>query len=104
MVQVRDAYPLNELGKVDIIRWIERLPGLEQTPENHQRLLQAAEFAKLYNNTQEEGMAIWGESYNRFFTGLEMAEILADLNLDIDTLVAAILYRTVRDEIGRAHV
>lgn len=97
MVQVREAYPLNELGKVDILRWIERLPGVAQTEENQQRLLAAAEFAKQHNNTQEQGLAIWGESYNRFFTGLEMAEILADLNLDTDTLVAAILYRTVRD-------
>lgn len=97
MVQVRDAYPLNELGTVDIIRWIERLPGIEQTAENQQRLMDAAEFAKQHNNSKEEGLAIWGESYNRFLTGLEMAEILADLNLDIDTLVAAILYRTVRD-------
>lgn len=97
MVQVRDAYPLDEQGQVDIPAWIARLPGIEQSEANIQRLQQAAKLAAQLTNTKEQGMAIWGETYNRFLTGLEMAEILADLNLDIDTLVAAILYRTVRD-------
>lgn len=97
MVQVRDAYPLDALGQVEIASWIARLPGVEQSPDNIASLQQAAELARLYDNTLEQGLEIWGESYSRFLTGLEMAEILADLNLDAETLVAAILYRTVRD-------
>lgn len=97
MVQVRDAYPLDEQGKVDIVRWIARLPQIDHTSENDKRLLEAAQFAERFDNTPAQGLAIWGDDYSRFLTGLEMAEILADLNLDMDTLVAAILYRTVRD-------
>lgn len=97
MVQVRDAYPLTDNGEVDIEQWILRLPVFEQTPHNQQRLQQAAELARSLDNNIEQGVAIWGESYSRFLTGLEMAEILADLNLDVETLTAAILYRCVRD-------
>ena len=97
MVQVRDAYPLQADGQVDIARWIARLPYVEQGDDSRQRLHQAAVFAAGHDNTPEQGRAIWGEDYSRFLTGLEMAEILADLNLDLDTLTAAILYRCVRD-------
>lgn len=97
MVQVRDAYPLDDKGNVDIARWIARLPQVNHNPDSDRRLFEAAEFAAGSDNTQQQGMSIWGEDYSRFLTGLEMAEILADLNLDLDTLVAAILYRTVRD-------
>lgn len=97
MVQVRDAYPVDALGQVDIARWIARLPSVEQDEQSIHSLQQAAEFARRYDNTLEQGLEIWGESYSRFLTGLEMAEILADLSLDVETLVAAILYRTVRD-------
>lgn len=97
MVQVRDAYPLNDLGQVDISRWIQRLPVARHVVISRDVLQSAAEFALLNDNTAEEAIAIWGEGYSRFLTGLEMAEILTDLNVDQDTLVASILYRTVRD-------
>jgi GTP pyrophosphokinase len=97
MVQVRDAYPLNEQGQVDISRWIQRLPIAKHVVISHEVLEAAARFALQHDNTPKEALAIWGEGYSRFLTGLEMAEILTDLNVDQDTLVAAILYRTVRD-------
>ena len=40
---------------------------------------------------------IWADGTNSFLTGLEMAEILADLKLDQDSLVAAVVYRAVRE-------
>ena len=97
MVQVRDAYPLDGDGNIDLKRWIDRLPQPDHSEQADRRLLAAARFAAQYDNSPDEGRAIWGESYSRFLTGLEMAEILADLNLDLDTLVAAVLYRSVRD-------
>lgn len=99
MVQVRDAYPLNASGQVDIPRWLERLDIDESLIDK--KILQAAtELAALYDNSPAEGAAIWGEGYSRFLTGLEMAEILSDFHLDQDTLVAAIVYRTYRDDIS----
>jgi GTP pyrophosphokinase len=97
MVQVRDAYPLDEAGEVDISRWIVRLPIRENAKISTDQLLKAAELARRFENTEEEAMMHWGEGYSRFLTGLEMVEILTDLNLDENTLVAAMLYRCVRE-------
>ena len=97
MVQVRADYPLDDDGQVDITRWIERLPRLEAHGIVKAELAKAAEFAMGADNNPEEGALFWGVSYSRFLTGLEMAEILTELNLDQNTLVAAIAYRTVRD-------
>ena len=97
MVQVRDAYPLNEQGVVDIPRWIQRLPLAAQADISTDVLQAAAEMALAYENSPAEALNIWGEGYSRFMTGLEMAEILTDLKVDQNTLVAATLYRAVRD-------
>jgi GTP pyrophosphokinase len=99
MVQVRDDYPLDENGKVDIARWVARLhlPDAGNLEQVRQSLIEAAEFSATYDNSREQASEFWGEDYSRFLTGLEMAEILTDLSLDEKTLVAAIIYRSVRD-------
>lgn len=97
MVQVRDDYPLDDDGQVDLLRWVERLPRLDEHDIAQDELIKAGQLAMSAENKVEEGVDYWGEGYSRFLTGLEMAEILTELNLDQDTLVAAILYRTVRD-------
>ncbi len=97
MVQVRKDYPLNETGDVNISLWIERLPRLCEHGVDQAVLAQAADFAMRMDNKPEESALFWGIDYSRFLTGLEMAEILTELNLDQDTLVAAIIYRTIRD-------
>lgn len=98
MVQVRDAYPLDDQGRIDLPRWVQRLPLEDCSSDTEQALIAAAEFASGYDNTRQEGVELfWGEEYSRFLTGLEMAEILAEMIQDKDTLVAAILYRAVRD-------
>lgn len=101
MVQVRDAYPLADNGEVDIKAWVARLQlpyaSGAKAKEAHALLEQAAEFARANDNLPSDAIKFWGEDYSRFLTGLEMAEILTDLKLDNDTLVAAIIYRCVRD-------
>lgn len=47
--------------------------------------------------TDKAAKNLWSEGTSSFRTGLEIAEILADLKLDQDSLVAAILYRGVRE-------
>lgn len=98
MVQVRDDYPLTQSGDVDIEKWIARLPLDANVKITSERLHKAAALAAQYDNTEEQGAQHWGREYSRFLTGLEMAEILAELNLDEDALVAAMLYRCVREE------
>ena len=51
--------------------------------------------------TRSESDKRWQET-SCFRTGLEMADILGELNLDAETLVAAILYRAVREERERS--
>ncbi|MCK5880865.1 MAG: GTP diphosphokinase [Sinobacterium sp.] len=100
MVQVRDDYPLLEGGLVDISAWLSRLPNMQlMNSEAVSELVQAAELAQSLDASIEGGVEQWGESYSRLAIGLEMAELLADLNLDVDTLSAAILYRCVRDRV-----
>ncbi|NRA42878.1 MAG: GTP diphosphokinase [Pseudomonadales bacterium] len=98
MVQVRDEYPLQHDGGVDIAAWIGRLPIADQLNPSAQALLEQAAFtAQQYHGHLSSLGDSWGERYSCFYTGLEMAELLADLNLDVDTLSAALLYRAVRD-------
>lgn len=40
---------------------------------------------------------VWSEYSSSFVTGLEMADILAELRLDQDALIAAVIYRAVRE-------
>jgi GTP pyrophosphokinase len=53
--------------------------------------------ARLRRYAQPDPEVAWGEDRSCLPTGLEMAEILADLHVDQDGLVAAILYRAVRE-------
>jgi GTP pyrophosphokinase len=99
MVQVRDDYPRDSDGRVDIPALIARL-RVDKKAISPAVLERAARFASQHDNTPEEGAAIWGDEYSRFLTGLEMAEILSDFPLDQETLVAAIIYRLYRDGVA----
>lgn len=97
MVKVREEHPENEDGSVDIERWLARLPVDSDTDK--QRLFDACETS--YLAEQHDSSAsdkAWGHGSSAFRIGLEIAEILADLHMDQQTLVAAILYRSVRED------
>ncbi len=95
MVKVREDYPLDAAGEVDLQAWFERLP-IARDEINAGELIRACELSAecarksgaTHNNTQPMAS---------FFTALEMVEILSDLHLDQDALVAAALYRSVRE-------
>lgn len=98
MVKVRAEHPRTDDGNIDIHAWVERLNGIPgQAEPVHAQLRRACEVsqAALLVETGEEHS--WGADANCFQIGLDMAEILADLQLDPDALVAAILYRAVRE-------
>lgn len=99
MVKVREDHPIAEDGNVDIEAWIGRILSLvdlgRKAPETLQRALllcKQAEDDALYSENA------WSEVSSCYQTGMEMAEILAELQLDLDTLIAAILYRAVREK------
>ncbi|WP_461515700.1 GTP diphosphokinase [Porticoccus sp.] len=97
MVQVRDHHPVQEQGAVEIEQWVDSLLNKIVTDQDARGLLIAAcELARAAE--EKSGAEPWTPTVSSFRTGLEMAEILAELHLyDIDSLIAAILYRAVRE-------
>ena len=98
MVKIREDHPLGASGDVDIDVW---LAGLEAahgfSAEQIMQLRAACLASHNAEQTRSESDKRWQET-SCFRTGLEMADILGELNLDAETLVAAILYRAVREE------
>jgi GTP pyrophosphokinase len=94
MVQVRRAYPIDEEGRVKIDEWIDRLPR-HPSNLNREQLTEACDVANSASQRTKGHYPGWENSYR---VGLEMAEILSELHLDHETLVAAVLYRAVREK------
>jgi GTP pyrophosphokinase len=98
MVKVRDDYPLTEKGEVDIESWVESL-GKKVKFDKLEKVFSACRLAHDLDAEAARGHRAWGKSHSSYLTGLEMAQILADLRLDQETIVASILYRSVREEL-----
>lgn len=90
MVKVREDYPQLADGRVDLTRWIQRLP-IDRDIVDQAVLRSAFELA-------EQCAQRPGAVRDSLPTALEMVEILADLHLDQDSLVAAALFRAVREQ------
>ncbi len=98
MVKVRQDHPIAADGSVDIDAWLQRLEGIEQqSSPTLAEIKRACELCQSVDILPSTDPHSWGEGTSCFRIGLEMAEILADLQLDQDTLVAAVLYRAVRE-------
>lgn len=96
MVQVRDNHPQTADDNVDIDRWLSQLPiGHDIDAERLKRACIMSQTAR--DRTAEQSDYHWHEAFDCVRIGLEMAEILADLHLDEETLIAALLYRAVRE-------
>ena len=101
MVQVRDHHPLQDNGVIDIERWVSGL--IERVVTNNildkEVLISACELARSSEvNSDALNHETWAATVSSFHAGLEMATILIELHLfDQDSLVAAILYRAVRE-------
>lgn len=94
MVKVREDYPRTAAGEVDLPAWIARL-GLDDATVCPDHLLKAFEMSLAFDTPGDSVDPHSGNS--SFFTGMEMVEILADLRLDEAALLAAALYRPVRE-------
>ncbi|WP_304639337.1 GTP diphosphokinase [Pseudomonas sp.] len=96
MVQVRAEHPVNRDGRVNLDAWIERIEA--RVPLNKPaQLRDACEWAERLEQEALAAENVWASGTSSYRTGLEMAEILADLKLDQDSLVAAVIYRAVRE-------
>jgi GTP pyrophosphokinase len=100
MVQVRAHHPLQDNGEINIEQWVENLMTSFSTHViSPDVLISACRLAKTSEaNLNHESDQLWAATVSSFHTGLEMATILVELHLlDQDSLVAAILYRAVRE-------
>ena len=96
MVKVREDYPHKPDGSVDIDGWLARI-GAKVELRAPAELKRACEFAEMVDRENTAVDHIWSVRSSAFLTGLAMADILADLKLDQESLIAAVLYRLVRE-------
>ena len=96
MVKVREDHPLLDDGSIDISAWIEYIQSIGDYSEV-EVLGRACHLAQQAENESKASENAWAHTTSSFETGLEMAQILAGLGLDDETLVTAVLYRAVRE-------
>ena len=86
MVKVREDHPIHEDGSVDLELWLERLQEQVEI-KNIETVRQVCVYARELKAAVEPGEGAWHDSTDSYVTGLEMAQILAELNQDQDALV-----------------
>lgn len=96
MVQVRAHQPVNDDGSINLEAWLQHVTRVDPALDR-QALQEACEFARDLEQQANTTPHHWSEDASTFRAGLDIAEILADLKLDQDSLVAAIIYRGVRE-------
>ncbi len=96
MVKVRDVHTLIEEGDINLQDWLARLQDKVEISDP-EGLMKLAELSYSLEQDMSAGDNLWAEGASSFNTGLEMAEILADLHMDTDCLKAAVIYRAVRE-------
>jgi GTP pyrophosphokinase len=98
MVKIREHHPLEERGGIDIEAWLTAVQVKNSFAQEQIGLLRSAcQLSFDAEQARTESDKRWADT-SCFHTGLEMATILNDLDQDVETLVAAILYRAVREE------
>jgi len=99
MVQVREFAYLHDDGSVDADRWLRQLPlPAALSAEDETRLRQG--LATLHSAAGSPGLDLedWASDSNCEAAGVETAQILAELRVGADCLIAGLLYRAVREE------
>ena len=81
---------------INLEAWLDHVISLDPVLDRAV-LKEACEFARDAEQQAIAAQNIWAEGTSSFQTGLEIAEILADLKLDQESLVAAVIYRGVRE-------
>ena len=96
MVKVREEQPLDVDGRIDLELWLCKLN--ESYPSLN--LARIREVCDLSDQAEAKAIStntVWNAGRSSFRTGLDMAVILMDLRMDEDGIVAAIIYRAVRE-------
>ena len=96
MVQVRQHVQASATGDIDLQRWLEQLP-LDLSSEDSARLLKACRAARDAMQVPGQDHGDWAREQNCLVAGLDIAIILAELQVGLESLVAGLLYRAVRE-------
>jgi GTP pyrophosphokinase len=105
MVQVREEYSLNPNGSANFEQWLARLETYVEL-NNHDELRRACDLSWEIEQQAVAAKNLWSPGISSYRTGLEMAEILAQLHLDTEAIIVAVLYRPVRESrlpLGQVH-
>jgi len=95
MVRVRELHPVSGDSDLRAEEWAERFGLCERERE---QLVLACSLADAARNHTGNPEYAWSPEVDCYSIGLEMADILRQMYLDVPALVAAILYRSVREE------
>lgn len=98
MVKVREDYIADLSPEQGIEQWLENLQS-DTNLNEIERVREACHAALEYSKTPSHEERYWSNSnHDTFMIGIEMAQILAELDLDEHAIIAAILYRAFREE------
>lgn len=95
MVQVRKSFPARKDGSLDVDAWIDLLVGFGDADDCERMRHACAMAAEAERN--DVSVSRYGK-IKCFTAGLEMATILSELHLDETALIAAVIYRAVREQ------
>ena len=96
MVKVREKVLRKDDGQIDVDNWLDHLP-IDFNEEEKESLKSAFMLSLAVANEPPKNTEVWTYEDDSFIAGIEIAEILADLHLGCETLIAGVLYRAVRE-------
>jgi len=104
VVRVKAHQSVFSEAGVDLERWLaqlaQRCPRIMLV-----RLQEACELSEQAEKKALQTTGAWAPGRSSYLTGLEMADILSELQVDEDGLIAAVIYRAVREnQITAKHV
>ena len=97
MVRVREQSHVTAGGAIDLQHWLAQLP-LALKEGERERLEQGLLLARRAAAKQGLDVPDWSTVSEPFLAGLDIAQILAELHVGVDCLLAGLLYRAVREE------
>lgn len=96
MVKVREDHPLDSNGSVDIQSWLGRLKQ-DVNLSDGQALAAACDMAAAAEANPGQPSS-WSQKTSTLRIGMKMTDILTELKMDQTSLIAALLYRSVREK------
>ena len=98
MVQVRALLETESLDQASFANWLAGLATPLDTLDQN-RLIDAFVLLREQGSEQSQGTMDWAGDADVLSVGLETVQILAELRLGPDALIAGFLYRSVRQQV-----